>query len=1792
MNRKDYVRILRKFLAVIIIFSMLQGHVGVLGSFTHVAYAAIESSIEEYFDEKSEQVIQDENIQEDDEEFELNQSLSTEKSENTVNETVSNQEETIMENVVPEEVVEEKTEDAEETEEVVEETDAAEEEYVEESEILNSEVKIVDSFRYLDGVVVRAEFNNSLINLKHVVESLKFELIKPKVEGYTLEKVYIEDMELASDDSIHNVYETPGSIAIDVSGEDAVVECNHKYTFVFVFKGTGEFTNLTFDMNAHLVYKDLVEEEYTSVISSEIETEDESDKEISSEIVEDENLNEVEEESIEIAEATDSESITLENVGGELNVFVHTYTEEELAKFVKELDFSLTEKVDVEVKSKVLNEYVTSTQNSSIYKGYLYANAISEAINETVYTSVYNVKVKSLDNIDKIVVKENTNEIISKDNSRVNLGSKSEFAKISVNTEKFISVFGLYGSIDVVSNGDVIGKITSNSLVENNAYTFYYPENISNVEFVFKGMEATGEIEIVNTKVIKEDAGFTREEVIGFDKINTEINVTEFAKIDDEEIRLYQENKNLEVNLEDTESRMEIFVSTDSLSTSSPNDVTFTVTLKTDEERYELFKNPYFEIRLPSDVSDVKINTINLLYKNGLTIDRYDVVTDEFGNKAIRVNLLGTQREYTPGLPSTGSTITIYTTITLDRLTTNQESKYEFRYDNQVKSNLSYEVEGKECEDIIVRFVSKQGLLRALSLTNVGTSDSVISYDNESSELLVKEHAETQIINYKGTIVNNFNTELTNVVVVGKIPTMGAVDGNLNRLETTFDMTLNSPIATNGLIAKVYYSENVNAEKDDLSWVEDVTDLSKYKAFKIVIENETVKQGESLNFSLNMNVPSGLDYNNKAYATYTVYYCLNGQELTGTSTDKVLTEEKEMTIDDFSDEEIDEVATLNFITVASQGGTTLTEQDTVFERQIVDYTVFVKNTSNVPVTNVKIKADVHNANLYYKYIFESDEYDLENMVTYFYYKEDTDNSKQFEEFIIDSLAPGETASFTYQCIADEIADDGEKEIYSSIKVSADDIEETSIETLKTKVKNTKVSLKLEWAFRQIVDEKDVFAGDGLKYRIYYKNISTETLKNQVVYFTVPNTVRYTGEIIEGAEDFKIEEIETSEGVTLAITVPEIKAGEELNFYITLISNEFDIEKQSIDMCYLAYTYIGEEQIKSNKYVQPCYQDKTKIKYTFVADKEENVMLKDGDEVTFTLTMENIGSILSDYNEFSTELPKGLKLEKVYLTKKGERNEIEITKDSRITITEDNFDKNDIFKLELVTKFYKDYLSYDQKIVEVQMTVDGGVAYDKFYTNVISFDVENDKVTADEEEVIEDENGNEITGENGGTPPPPVPEEPTEDKEENNEQNNEQTDDKKDESKEENKNEQTNNENEEVNNNNSSNNNENNNNNNGNNYNNVNNNSNQENKPNTENNETLNNGSNGSSNSNTQQNQPTVTTKKTYRINGKAWLDKNKDGKYETGEEILPNIKVTAYQVDNNKGKVEDGKVKGTTKTSTDGTYVFAGLENGHYILVFEYDTEMYSPTKYEAKNVPTSANSDVIAKEMAKTRAKVAMTDTLEIKDNTLTNIDIGLVLNNEFDLKVSKFVEKAIVNNSKGNKETKFDKDELVKLEIHSKMFESSKVKVVYKIVVENNGDVDAFVNEITDIMPKGTTFNAEENKGWHQNNDGKLVYTGLIGKTIKAGERKEVTLILNSGDNTVATKQLENNVELTGISNEKGQDDIDLKNNKAKVTLLIIPSTGKVINNTLIVICVITIIAIVVIVILNKDKFKRNYK
>ena len=63
-------------------------------------------------------------------------------------------------------------------------------------------------------------------------------------------------------------------------------------------------------------------------------------------------------------------------------------------------------KEDIVLLEKEANEYSISSQDTNIYKGYLYANAISTNGYETKYTSIDKVKINTLGDIDTIVVKE------------------------------------------------------------------------------------------------------------------------------------------------------------------------------------------------------------------------------------------------------------------------------------------------------------------------------------------------------------------------------------------------------------------------------------------------------------------------------------------------------------------------------------------------------------------------------------------------------------------------------------------------------------------------------------------------------------------------------------------------------------------------------------------------------------------------------------------------------------------------------------------------------------------------------------------------------------------------------------------------------------------------------------------------------------------------------------------------------------------------------------------------------------------------------------------------------------------------------------------------------------------------------------------------------------------------------------------------------------------------------------------------------------------------------------------
>ena len=70
--------------------------------------------------------------------------------------------------------------------------------------------------------------------------------------------------------------------------------------------------------------------------------------------------------------------------------------------------------------------------------------------------------------------------------------------------------------------------------------------------------------------------------------------------------------------------------------------------------------------------------------------------------------------------------------------------------------------------------------------------------------------------------------------------------------------------------------------------------------------------------------------------------------------------------------------------------------------------------------------------------------------------------------------------------------------------------------------------------------------------------------------------------------------------------------------------------------------------------------------------------------------------------------------------------------------------------------------------------------------------------------------------------------------------------------------------------------------------------------------------------------------------------------------------------------------------------------------------------------------------------------------NSSITNINIGLINKQKFDLKLSKSVTKITVQNNEGTKTYEFDYSDLAKVEISAKQFAKSLVIIEYTHTLE----------------------------------------------------------------------------------------------------------------------------------------------
>lgn len=279
----------------------------------------------------------------------------------------------------------------------------------------------------------------------------------------------------------------------------------------------------------------------------------------------------------------------------------------------------------------------------------------------------------------------------------------------------------------------------------------------------------------------------------------------------------------------------------------------------------------------------------------------------------------------------------------------------------------------------------------------------------------------------------------------------------------------------------------------------------------------------------------------------------------------------------------------------------------------------------------------------------------------------------------------------------------------------------------------------------------------------------------------------------------------------------------------------------------------------------------------------------------------------------------------------------------------------------------------------------------------------------------------------------------------------------------------------------------------------------------------------------------------YTISGIAWIDENENGKIDSSEKTLSNIEVKLINVDTNKYVTIDGnEVKATT--SADGTYVLNNIIPGKYIVVFMYDTESYILTKYQAEGVLNSKNSDAMSNNITIDGQKISAgnTDIITVESSNLTNIDIGLVQAQIFDLQLDKYVSKIIVQNKQGTSEYKYDSKTLAKVELAAKYITGTTVLVEYKMVVTNKGEVNAYAKNIVDYLPADLKFSSELNKDWYQS--GTSLYTTALANTeIAQGKTAEVTLTLTKTMTEQNTGLVNNTAEISESYNKLGIVDIN---------------------------------------------------
>lgn len=869
--------------------------------------------------------------------------------------------------------------------------------------------------------------------------------------------------------------------------------------------------------------------------------------------------------------------------------------------YVTEQDVTANVQKNVELKgnvSTVVDTEVSAT--SEIYKGYMYANNKYE----TEYASTISANIAYTDAVDKLVINENNATFVTANGATMQAGNNMYYKSIAINKVLFDKILGQNGNIQIYDqNGNRVAGIDKNTPVDANGnMVITINQNVTALRIETTKPETEGIITFNISKAIKATTNLSRATITNIQRIDTAVS----GNIVSADMVTEMATKTETTNLKETATKAELYINNTNLTTTAKNEnVEIKAILKSNDYTCDLYSNPTVLITLPSEIETLEIKTINLLYNENIQISSYDVVTDNNGNKVIRIYMQGEQTEFVTDI-SKGINVVINTDITLRKTAASTTKNATLKVTND--KAIQYENDGIAI--VPMNIYAPQGVVLLSSVANFSNdNEEIVSLPNKEQAGKIDIKSNAKNITMKATVVNNYGKDIKNPKILGRLPFQGNKKTDGTELGSTVDTILTSGLTVSGIANNpytIYYSENGDATADlnnaENGWTQNVTDASKIKSYLVVFNDYVMPQATSFDMAYNVQVPENLSHNENAFGTYTVYY-----------------EEDE------NSQTIAKETIAPTVGVSTGKGPELKAEiytnvdSTASTEDVMEYKITVRNDGEVAAENAKVTVNLPDMVDYAEYIEEP----MGN-------RYEARPEQRTLELSVGNLGVGESKEVSFTIMANK-----EGTFKLDFILSADNLEKSE-QVSTAEVKVSQASFYIEFT---TPTQDNVGLGSQIEYYVNISNVTDKKIDDVVATINLPENVEYVeafrqeyGGANPSQEDVKYDGKDKK--VTFDVGDIEANSAAKYNFILRVKTTKLE----DVNMQVLVKGKDTNEQ-KSSIIIHSTGDNKLEI--TTGTDITEEY-LQIGDVVTYTITAKNVSSGVIKNVRVAATIPDNLK----------------------------------------------------------------------------------------------------------------------------------------------------------------------------------------------------------------------------------------------------------------------------------------------------------------------------------------------------------------------------------------------------------------------------------------------------------------------------------------------------------------------------------------------------------------------